>query len=284
MPGEMIVIDQNTVKSGTFASLSLPSKFGVSQCIFEYVYFARPDSMIFGDYVTKIRRAQGRQLARENPVPDTPEGELCPVVIPVPDSAAHATMGFVEECNKIGKKCMLDLGFFRNPYVGRSFIAPSQENRDLKVRCKFNPMRHVCEGRVMVLVDDSIVRGTTAKQLIGLVKQAGAKEVHFRVASPPVTHPCFYGMDFPSQKELFFNHHKGDLKAMASWLGVTSIGYLSPDGLVNSTKESLGSKAQGFCGACFTGNYPVRLSEQAAAEMQAEKESAGIQENLMMKR
>ena len=100
-------------------------------------------------------------------MPDTPEGELPPVVIPVPDSAAHATMGFVEECNRMGKTCMQDLGFFRNPYVGRSFIAPSQENRDLKVRCKFNPMRHVCEGRVMVLVDDSIVRGTTAKQLIG---------------------------------------------------------------------------------------------------------------------
>ena len=198
-PGELIVINFKSVKSGTFASLHLPNKFGVSQCIFEYVYFARPDSMVFGDYVTKVRRAHGRQLAREHPVPEVGEGELPPVVIPVPDSATHATIGFVEESVRLGRACIQDLGFFRNPYVGRSFIAPSQEFRDLKVRCKFNPLTHVCKDRVVVLLDDSIVRGTTARQLIGLVRSAGAKEVHFRVASPPVTDPCFFGMDFPSK-------------------------------------------------------------------------------------
>mmetsp|Transcript_79774 Transcript_79774/g.119902 ORF Transcript_79774/g.119902 Transcript_79774/m.119902 type:complete len:203 (+) Transcript_79774:1-609(+) len=199
-------------------------------------------------------------------------------------SAAHATLGYVEENIRLGKPCQQDLGFFRNPYVGRSFIAPSQEHRDLKVRCKFNPMTHVCEGRVVVLLDDSIVRGTTAKQLIGLVLQAGAKEVHFRVASPPVTGPCFYGMDFPTKEELFFNHHKANLDSMAKWLGVKTIGYLSADGLVNSTEEASGNKA-GFCTACFTGKYPIPVSEASATEMVSEKAaSADATENLFDKR
>jgi len=257
-PGEVVVIDQGTVKNGSFSSLHLPKKFGVSQCVFEYVYFARPDSIVFGEYVTKVRREHGRQLAREHPVPKVGEGELPPVVFPVPDSAAHATIGFIEENMKMGNLCQADLGFFRNPYVGRSFIAPSQGDRDVKVRTKFNPMKHVCQDRVVVLLDDSIVRGTTAKQLISLVYAAGAKEVHFRVASPPVTHPCFYGMDFPSSTELFANQHSHDLKSMAAWLGVTSIGYLSPEGLMDSTvRASANGDKFGFCQACFTGRYPV---------------------------
>ena len=129
----MVLISNKTVETGTFGTLKLPSKFGVSQCIFEYVYFARPDSIVFGDHVTKVRRDHGRQLAREHPVPTVRDGDPVPVVVPVPDSAAHATIGFVEENIRLGNPCIQDLGFFRNPYVGRSFIAPSQEHRDLKV-------------------------------------------------------------------------------------------------------------------------------------------------------
>jgi amidophosphoribosyltransferase len=282
-PGELIVIDQSTVQNGSFTSLRLPQKFGVSQCIFEYVYFARPDSSIYGEYVTKVRREHGRQLAREHPVPAVGKDEPPVVVVPVPDSAAHATMGYVEECLRMGLSCIQDLGFFRNPYVGRSFIAPSQENRDIKVRCKFNPMRHVCEGKIIVMIDDSIVRGTTAKQLIRLVMAAGAKEVHFRVASPPVTDPCFYGMDFPSKEELFANAHGGNKTAMAKWLGVNSIGYLSPEGLVESTIKSNSSGAKnGYCRACFTGIYPVPVAQQAAEILMEEKPAA--RENLFNKR
>eukprot|EP00802_Teleaulax_amphioxeia_P012857 Tamp_12902.p1 GENE.Tamp_12902~~Tamp_12902.p1 ORF type:complete len:566 (+),score=87.07 Tamp_12902:64-1698(+) len=266
-PGEMVLISMKTVETGTFGTLQLPSKFGVSQCIFEYVYFARPDSIVFGDHVTKVRRDHGRQLAREHPVPQVPAGDPVPVVVPVPDSAAHATIGYVEENIRLGRPCIQDLGFFRNPYVGRSFIAPSQEHRDLKVRCKFNPMKAVVNDRIVILVDDSIVRGTTAKQLIALMKSAGAKEVHFRVASPPVTDPCFFGMDFPSREELFFNDHKGDISSMAQWLGVTSIGYLSAEGLVSSTlgvqpgeEEGRAGNNSGFCRACFTGDYPVPVT------------------------
>eukprot|EP00292_Cryptomonas_paramecium_P006924 CAMPEP_0113698492 /NCGR_PEP_ID=MMETSP0038_2-20120614/22741_1 /TAXON_ID=2898 /ORGANISM="Cryptomonas paramecium" /LENGTH=466 /DNA_ID=CAMNT_0000621663 /DNA_START=39 /DNA_END=1436 /DNA_ORIENTATION=- /assembly_acc=CAM_ASM_000170 len=226
-PGEMIVIDMNTVKTGTFSSLRLPAKFGTSQCIFEYVYFARPDSRIFGEFVTKVRRELGRQLAREHPVPEVPAGDPLPVVIPIPESAAHATLGFHEESVRMGRPCTMDLGFFRNPYVGRSFISPSQELRDLKVLCKFNPIEHVLKGKIVVVVDDSIVRGTTARQLVGLIYAAGAKEVHLRISSPPVTDPCFYGMDFPSKEELFANQYAGNVEAMAKWLRVTSLGYLA---------------------------------------------------------
>uniref|UniRef100_A0A6T8N1J5 Amidophosphoribosyltransferase n=1 Tax=Hemiselmis andersenii TaxID=464988 RepID=A0A6T8N1J5_HEMAN len=282
-PGELIVIDRNTVNTGAFTTLRLPQKFGVSQCIFEYVYFARPDSLIFGDFVTKVRREHGRQLAREHPVPKVGPDSPPVVVVPVPDSAAHATMGYVEECLRMGLSCIQDLGFFRNPYVGRSFIAPSQENRDIKVRCKFNPMRHVCEGQIIVMIDDSIVRGTTAKQLIRLVMAAGAKEVHFRVASPPVTDPCFYGMDFPTKEELFANVHAGDKTAMAKWLGVESIGYLSPEGLVESTVRSSPTGAShGYCRACFTGIYPVPVTSQAAQVLSEEK--GPHPENLFTKR
>mmetsp|Transcript_39787 Transcript_39787/g.97781 ORF Transcript_39787/g.97781 Transcript_39787/m.97781 type:complete len:512 (+) Transcript_39787:170-1705(+) len=258
-PGEMIVIDHGTVKTGTFSSLRLPQKFGTSQCIFEYVYFARPDSRIFGEYVTKVRRELGRQLAREHPVPLVEAGEPAPVIIPIPESAAHATLGFYEESQSMGRPCTMDLGFFRNPYVGRSFISPSQELRDLKVLCKFNPMEHVLKGKTVVVIDDSIVRGTTAKQLVGLIYSAGAKAVHLRISSPPVTDPCFYGMDFPSKEELFANTHMGNVKAMADWLRVASLGYLTPEGLVEAATRSSGTK-HSFCRACFTGVYPVPVT------------------------
>ena len=219
-PGEMIIIDRRTVETGTFASLKLPQKFGTSQCIFEYVYFARPDSRVFGEYVTKVRRELGRQLAREWPIPQVAAGDQVPVIIPIPESAMHATLGFHEESLKMGRPCVFDFGFFRNPYVGRSFISPSQELRDLKVLCKFNPMEHTLSGRDVVVVDDSIVRGTTAKQLVKLLYGAGARSVHVRISSPPVTDGCYYGMDFPSREELFANKHNGDVPAMEKWLQV----------------------------------------------------------------
>jgi amidophosphoribosyltransferase len=254
----MIIIDKRTVETGTFASLKLPQKFGTSQCIFEYVYFARPDSRVFGEYVTKVRRELGRQLAREWPIPKVKEGEAVPVIIPIPESATHATLGFHEESLKMGRPCVFDFGFFRNPYVGRSFISPSQELRDLKVLCKFNPMEHTLKGRDVVVVDDSIVRGTTARQLVKLLYAAGARTVHVRISSPPVTDGCYYGMDFPSREELFANKHNGDVEAMCKWLQVDSLGYLSPEGLVESATRASQTK-HSFCRACFTGVYPVPI-------------------------
>lgn len=262
-PGEMIVIDKKTVELGTFSTFKLPSKFGTSQCIFEYVYFARPDSRIFGEYVTKVRRELGRQLAREHPVPLVADGDPPPVIIPIPESAAHATLGFHQESVAQGRPCTLDLGFFRNPYVGRSFISPSQELRDLKVLCKFNPMEHVLKGKTVIVIDDSIVRGTTAKQLVGLIFSAGAKAVHLRISSPPVTDPCFYGMDFPSKEELFANQYGGNIDEMCKWLRVDSLGYLTPEGLVEAATKSSGTR-HNFCRACFTGVYPVPIGNKGS--------------------
>jgi len=264
-PGEMILIDRKTVETGTFSSLKLPQKFGTSMCIFEYVYFSRPDSRVFGEYVTKVRRELGRQLAREHPIPITPDGEPDPVVIPIPESAAHAVLGFYEESIKMGRPCQMDLGFFRNPYVGRSFISPSQELRDLKVLCKFNPMEHVLKGKTVIVIDDSIVRGTTAKALVSLIYGAGAKAVHVRISSPPVTDPCFYGMDFPSKEELLANKHGGDIQKMSEFLRVDSLGFLTPEGLVEAATRSSATK-HAFCRACFTGVYPVPVATHTSTD------------------
>jgi amidophosphoribosyltransferase len=156
----------------------------------------------------------------------------------------------------------MDLGFFRNPYVGRSFISPSQELRDLKVLCKFNPMEHVLRDKTVVVIDDSIVRGTTAKALVSLIYQAGATAVHVRISSPPVTDPCFYGMDFPSKEELLANKYGGNIDKMSEFLRVDSLGFLTPEGLVEAATRSSETK-HSFCRACFTGVYPVPVASHA---------------------
>jgi amidophosphoribosyltransferase len=254
-PGEVLVIDREGCQTGQFTSLFLPRNNGVSQCVFEYVYFSRPDSKIFGEMVDKVRRKIGKQLAHDAPVPAVKPGEKQPIVISVPDSSNTATLGYVSECQKLGYRCRYEIGLIRNHYVGRTFISPGQNTRELKVRTKFNTVEGVLKDRIVVLVDDSIVRGTTAKLLVKMIRDAGAKEVHFRIASPPVISPCFYGMDFPSFEELFANQFES-IDDMAKWLGADSLAYLSVEGMMKAVAEANPGK-HGYCDACFTANYPV---------------------------
>ncbi len=254
-PGEILVIDREGCATGEFTSYELPRRHGVSQCIFEYVYFSRPDSKIYGEMVDKVRREIGRQLAREAPVPDVPDGEKTPIVVPVPDSANTATLGYATECEKQGHRCRFEIGLIRNHYVGRTFIAPGQDEREMKVRSKFNTVEGLLKDRTVVVVDDSIVRGTTARYLVEMLRDSGARAVHFRVASPPVISPCFYGMDFPSREELLANQFDS-VEDIRTWLGVDSLAYLSAEGLMQAVRDANKSDL-GYCTACFTENYPV---------------------------
>lgn len=255
LPGEVLVIDGEGCRTGNFTSYHLPRNHGVSQCIFEYVYFSRPDSQIFGAMVDKVRRKIGKQLAHDAPVPSSRKGQKKPIVISVPDSSNTAALGYVSECRKLGLDCKYEIGLIRNHYVGRTFIAPGQNSREQKVRSKFNPVTGVLQGRNVVMVDDSIVRGTTAQALVRMVRAAGASEVHFRVASPMVISPCYYGMDFPDPRELIANRFDQDEDKIGAWLGVDSLAYLSHEGLVAAVRSA--SATDGFCSACFSGNYPV---------------------------
>lgn len=263
-PGEILVINREGLDDESFKSYHLPQKYKVSQCIFEYIYFARPDSKVFGEMVDKVRRKIGKQLAHDAPVPPTGEGQKPPIVISVPDSSNTATLGYAYECEKLGHACKYEIGLIRNHYVGRTFIAPGQDKREARVRLKFNTVDGALKDRRVVIVDDSIVRGTTARFLVNMIREAGAKEVHFRVSSPPVISPCFYGMDFPSREELFANQFK-DLDEMAKWLGVDSIAYLSAEGLMKAVKEA-NDAPRGFCNACFTEEYPTPVDMNVTKE------------------
>ena len=259
-PGEILVIDRKGCSTGAFTSLQLPRRHGVSQCVFDYVYFSRPDSKIYGEMVDKVRRKIGKQLAYDAPVPRVPPEEKAPIVFSVPDSSNTATLGYVNECLKLGYRCRYEIGLIRNHYVGRTFIAPGQDQREMHVRCKFNTVEGLLKDRIAVIVDDSIVRGTTARQLVKMVRQAGAKEVHFRVASPPVISPCFYGMDFPSHEELMANQFDS-IEEMGRWLGVDSLAYLTVDGLMTAVRTANEDNKLGYCNACFTANYltPIEM-------------------------
>ncbi|WP_412062762.1 amidophosphoribosyltransferase [Rubrivirga sp. IMCC45206] len=267
-PGEILVIDREGVErvgtGGDFNGVCLPRPHGVSQCVFEYVYFSRPDSRVFGATVDKVRRKMGKRLAHDAPVPKVAKGQKRPIVMAVPDSSNTAAIGYVSESNKQGRKCKLDIGLIRNHYVGRTFIAPGQSTREQRVRTKFNPVAGVLKDRVVVMVDDSIVRGTTAQQLVQMVRDAGAAEVHFRSASPPVRWPCFYGMDFPSREELAANKH-GSVQAIADWLGVDSLGYLTVEGMLAAVEEAHESRER-YCSACFSGEYPVPVETGVVKE------------------
>ncbi len=241
-PGELVRFRAGEVESLPGLHPQTPAP-----CIFELVYFARPDSTLWGMSVDRARRAFGRQLAREHPVP-------ADCVIAVPDSANSAALGYSEQSG-----IPYELGLLRNHYVGRTFIRPSQADRDFGARVKYNPVREVLEGQRVVVVDDSIVRGTTSTSLVKFIRAAGAAEVHFRVASPPVRHPCYYGIDMPSKDELMGSRRSVD--DIAAEIGVDSLGYLSLDGMVDAV-------AQGgpFCTACFSGEYTaplVDLEEEA---------------------
>ena len=263
-PGEVLVIDRRADSNEGLESYFLDAKPGTetSQCIFEYVYFSRPDSKIFGENVDKIRRNLGKQLAKEHPLNEVITNqnlERRPIVISVPDSSNTAAIGYAHESNNAGFDCKYDIGLIRNHYVGRTFISPGQKSREQKVRTKFNTVKGVLEGRAVIIVDDSIVRGTTSRHLVEMIREANPLEVHFLVSSPPITHPCFYGMDFPSTEELIANKFNSDTKAIAREIGVDSVRYLSAEGLVEAVKEANRS-SHSYCTACFTGEYPVPVN------------------------
>src|SRR5947199_7504306 len=226
---------------------SLPPKPS-RRCVFELVYFSRPDSTIFGRSVDRVRRALGRELAKEHPTP----GADC--VFSVPDSANAMALGYSEESG-----IKLEHALIRNHYVGRTFIHPAQQIRSSAVKIKFNPVREVLEGKKVVVVDDSLVRGTTSKELVQMIRQAGAREVHFRVASAPITGPCHYGIDTPTREELIAASHSVD--EIRAHLGVESLGYLSLDGMLRAAGGDPGE----FCHACFSGDYPTTIPEDDLA-------------------
>lgn len=258
-PGEMLVIDQHGVMSGGLKSFWIKSDAAAPHpCIFEYIYFSRPDSKIFGENVDKVRRKLGKALAQESPVkPKNDEDKV--VVISVPDSSNTATLGFVTESNKNGQDVRLEIGLIRSHYVGRTFIQPDQNSRELKVKTKFNTVKGALKGKTVVIVDDSIVRGTTSKQLVKLIREAEPKEIHFRVTSPPIKFPCYYGMDFPSRHELIANRCDSDIEKIARELNVDSLEYLSMEKLLESAP---GNGVTSYCTACFSGNYPVPIDDK----------------------
>ena len=262
-PGEIVVIDEKSQKTGEVTSLRIDDRPPTPHhCIFEFIYFSRPDSQIFGHSVDKVRRRLGKNLANSRPVvPKDPNSKV--VVINVPDSSNTATMGYVQQTIKNGGNAKLEIGLIRSHYVGRTFIQPSQDVRENKVKTKFNTVKGVLRDKVVVIVDDSIVRGTTSKQLVQLVRQAGAKEVHFRVTAPPIMFPCHYGMDFPTQSELIANQCGGDIQKIGEELGVDSVGYLSIDDMLASAPHEGG---ENYCTACFSGKYPVPIDANQTKE------------------
>ena len=236
LPGELVMVTEDGLTSRQYSS-------GVPQtsCIFEHVYFARPDSRIFGRWVQESRDAMGRQLARESGVP-------ADVVVPVPDSGVTAALGYAEEAG-----LPFRLGLIRNHYVGRTFIEPEQRVRDFGVRLKLNPVRNLLEGKRVVLIDDSIIRGTTSRKIVRMVRGAGAKEVHLRISCPPTISPCFYGVDTPSKRDLIAANKS--VEEIRQFIEADSLAYLSLDGLLKACETP---EKTGYCTACYTGNYPTQ--------------------------
>lgn len=269
---EIVIIDEHSLRTGELRSTTIDDETPESRhCIFEYVYFSRPDSRIFGTPVDKVRRELGRKLAEEAGV-GTPEDEDPVVVFAVPDSSNTATLGFARvNAERFAPKTRHEIGLIRSHYVGRTFISPGQKNREIKVRTKFNVVKGVLRDRRVVMVDDSIVRGTTSKALISMLRGAEPKEVHVRVSSPPITHPCLYGMDFPSREELIANQFGLDVERIRQELGVDSLRYLSEEGLLDSVPQGPGI---GYCTACFTGDYPVQIETGASKLAFEETEEA----------
>lgn len=240
-PGEAIEIHPKGMN--TYRPFATPHK--KAMCIFEFIYFARPDSHIFGRDVYEMRKGFGKQLAREHPVP-------ADVVIPIPDSGLPAALGYAEESG-----IPFQFGLMRNHYVGRTFIEPKDSIRHFGVKIKLNPVREVLRDKRVIIVDDSIVRGTTSKKIVKMVRDAGAKEIHMRISSPPTTDPCFYGIDTPNKEELIASQHSVD--EIRKFIGADSLGYLSPQGLYWFEKNP----GEWFCDACFTGRYPIPMEEDS---------------------
>ncbi|MCG6143794.1 amidophosphoribosyltransferase [Leptospira bandrabouensis] len=240
-PGEMVVIDHTGMRS-----LYPFPKAKPSLCIFEYIYFARPDSYIFEESVYKVRKSLGRQLARVMPV----EAD---VIIPVPDSANIAALGYSEESG-----IPYQSGLIRSHYIGRTFIEPDQKIRDFGAKIKYNVVKEVVNGKRVVIIDDSVMRGTTSRKIIKMIRNAGAKEIHFRVSAPPTVAPCYYGIDIPTHKELIASTHT--IEEIQKYLRVDSLAYLTLDTMHKAVE---GHKGGGFCDACFTSNYPVEFQDHA---------------------
>ena len=244
-PGELLVIGEGGVRSlRPFPAAPL------AHCIFEHVYFARPDSYVFGRSVNEVRTELGRVLARES----APEAD---VVSPIPDSGVCAASGFAEVSG-----IPMQFGLIRNHYIGRTFIQPQQAIRHFSVRVKLNPVRSILEGKRVVLVDDSIVRGTTSRKIVKMVKAAGAREVHLRISCPPTLSPCYYGVDTPDRNELIAANHT--LEEIRQFIGADSLAYLSLGGLMSAVKPDGGS----YCSSCYTGVYPVAFPRDERAYLQ----------------
>jgi amidophosphoribosyltransferase len=264
-PGEMVIATPSGIESLRPFSTAKPHF-----CIFEYVYFSRPDSIIGGHGVHAVRKRIGGELAREKPA----DADL---VVPVPDSGTPAAIGFAEASG-----LPFDLGIIRNHYVGRTFIEPSEAIRDMGVKLKHNANRAVLAGKRVVLVDDSIVRGTTSLKIVKMVRDAGASEVHMRIASPPTTHSCFYGVDTPERSKLIAS--RMSVREMADYIKVDSLEFLTMDGLYRAVgEESRATGAGRFCDACFTGEYPIRLVdfERRTAAEDEERIAARTAQNLV---
>lgn len=246
-PGEMVIIDQNGIES-----LSPLEKVAPRPCIFEYVYFARPDSVVGGKSVYEVRKNIGAELAKEMPVAGAD------FVVPVPDSGTPSAIGYAEESG-----LPFELGIIRNHYIGRTFIEPTDQIRHLGVKLKHNANRAYLEGKSVILVDDSIVRGTTSRKIVEMVRSAGAKEVHMRIASPPIRYSCFYGIDTPTTDELLA--HKKTVEEIREFINADSLEYLSIDGLYRALGEpGRNHEAPQYEDACFTGDYPVELVDHNA--------------------
>jgi len=243
-PGEIVLIDDDGVRS-LKPFVRTASRF----CIFEYIYFARPDSVVEGTPVYDTRRKIGAELARES-------GVEADVIVPVPDSGVPAAMGYAAEAG-----LPYELGIIRNHYVGRTFIEPTDQIRNLGVKLKHSANRSVLAGKRVVLVDDSIVRGTTSRKIVEMVRQAGAMEVHMRISSPPTTHSCFYGIDTPERSKLLAAKH--NVAEMAQIIGADSLAFISIDGLYRALgRDGRDPVAPAFCDACFTGDYAIPLADQ----------------------
>ncbi len=245
-PGEILI-----VSDGGIRSIKPFPDMPKSHCVFEHVYFARPDSYVFGRSVNEVRTNLGRILARESPVP-------ADVVVPIPDSGVCAAIGYAEEA-----RLPLQMGLIRNHYVGRTFIQPQQSIRHFSVKVKLNPVRSILEGRRVVLIDDSIVRGTTSRKIVKMVKAAGAREVHLRISCPPTISPCFYGVDTPSRSELIAATHTID--EIRKYVEADSVAYLSIEGL----RAAVGPEQAGsYCTSCYTGVYPLPFPRDERAYLQ----------------
>jgi len=239
-PGEVLTIDQRGLNSRQFVE---PGQVKRAHCIFEHVYFARPDSRVFGETCHLVRQRLGERLAAEHPID-------ADVVIPVPDSGIPAALGYSRASG-----IPFDYGFIRNHYVGRTFIQPAESRRGFGVRIKLNAIADVVRGKRVVVVDDSIVRGTTSRTRLGMLREAGAREVHLRISSPPICHPCYFGIDFPTRDELVAGART--VEEIRTFVGVDSLGYLSVEGLLSAVSGPPGD----YCAACFTGEYPCAITE-----------------------